>query len=147
MNCINFTVRTKCYEKYFFCRKFKKKITYEECKDCFYKEYMKPYKIKNKSNKLANLERQRDEKIIKNGRCEYCKKFSKHLDPHEVYGGSNRRRSIEHNFVKLLCRECHSNPEIIGKLRIEVQEEFEKEHTREEFIDITGKSYIDKERR
>lgn len=98
--------------------------------------------IKKRSNKLAKIERQRDKEIIKSGKCDYCKKEFKHLDPHEVYGGSNRKRSIQNGFVKKLCRKCHSNKEVIEQLKIDVQKEFEKTHTREEFIKLIGKSYI-----
>ena len=98
--------------------------------------------IKKKSNKLAKLERQRDKDIVKSGICEYCGQYSKRLDPHEVYGGSNRKRSIKHKFVKLICPKCHSNEVIINQLRIDTQKEFEKEHTKEEFIKLIGKSYI-----
>ena len=59
--------------------------------------------IKKKSKKLAKLERQRDKDIVKEGICEFCGKYSKRLDPHEVYGGSNRKRSIKHKFLKLIC--------------------------------------------
>lgn len=103
---------------------------------------LKSGQMKKKSNKLAKLERQRDKEIVKSGICEFCGKFSKRLDPHEVYGGSNRKRSIKHKFVKLLCRECHSNENIINQLRIDTQKEYEKTHTREEFIKLIGKSYI-----
>lgn len=98
--------------------------------------------IKKKSSKLAKLERDRDKDIIKSGKCEFCHKERKHLDPHEVYGGCNRKRSIKNNFVKLLCRRCHSNEEILKILKINTQKEFEKEHTREEFIKLIGKSYL-----
>lgn len=103
---------------------------------------LKSGQMKKKSNKLAKLERQRDKEIVKSGICEFCGKFSKRLDPHEVYGGSNRKRSIKHKFVKLLCRECHSNENIINQLRIDTQKEYEKSHTKEEFIKLIGKSYI-----
>lgn len=99
-------------------------------------------KIKQKSSKLAKLERQRDKGITKEGVCEFCGKFSTRLDPHEVYGGSNRKRSIKNKFIKLLCRKCHSNESIINQLRIDTQKEYEKTHTREEFIKIIGKSYL-----
>ena len=52
--------------------------------------------IKKKSKKLAKLERQRDKDIVKEGICEFCGKYSKRLDPHEIYGGSNRKRSIKY---------------------------------------------------
>ena len=98
--------------------------------------------IKKKSKKLVKLERQRDENLVKEGICEFCGNYSRHLDPHEVYGGSNRKRSIAHKFVKLLCRKCHDNEEIINQLRIETQKEYMKTHTEEEFIKLIGKSYI-----
>lgn len=98
--------------------------------------------IKKKSKRLAKLERQRDKNIAKEGICEFCGQYSKRLDPHEVYGGSNRKRSILNGFVKRLCRECHSNENIIEQLKIDTQKEFEKTHTRAEFIAIVGKSYI-----
>ena len=98
--------------------------------------------IKKRSKKLAKIERQRDKDLTKSGICEYCGNYSKRLDPHEIYGGSNRKRSIKHKFVKLICPRCHSNEEIINQLRIDTQKEFEKKRTREEFIKIIGKSYI-----
>ena len=98
--------------------------------------------IKKKSTKLAKLERQRDKDIVKEGICEFCGKYSKRLDPHEIFGGSNRKRSIKHKFVKLICPECHSNEAIINQLRIDTQKEYEKTHTRQEFIDLIGKNYI-----
>lgn len=98
--------------------------------------------MKKKSSKQAKLERQRDKDIIKEGICEFCGNYSKKLDPHEVYGGSNRKRSIKHKFIKLICRECHSNENIINQLKIDTQKEYEKTHTRAEFIAIVGRSYL-----
>lgn len=98
--------------------------------------------IKKKSKKLAKLERQRDKDIVKEGICEFCGKYSKRLDPHEIFGGSNRKRSIQHKFVKLICPKCHSNEAIINQLRIDTQKEYEKTHTRQEFINLIGKSYL-----
>lgn len=98
--------------------------------------------IKKKSKKLAKLERQRDKNLVKEGICEFCGNYSRHLDSHEVYGGSNRKRSIQHKFVKLICPKCHSNETIINQLRIDTQKEYEKTHTRQEFINLIGKSYL-----
>ena len=98
--------------------------------------------IKKKSKKLSKLERKRDKDIVKEGICEFCGKYSKRLDPHEIFGGSNRKRSIKNKFIKLLCRECHSNEKIINQLRIDTQKEYMKTHTEEEFIKLIGKSYL-----
>lgn len=98
--------------------------------------------IKKKSSRLAKLERERDKGLIKKGRCDYCHKYSNRLDPHEVFGGSNRKRSIKNKFVALLCRNCHDDNKIIEELRVKYQKEYEKNHTRDEFIRLIGKSYI-----
>ena len=98
--------------------------------------------IKKKSKRLSKLEKQRDKDLIKEGNCEFCGNYSKQLDPHEIFGGCNRVRSIKNKFMKLLCRECHSSEEIINQLRIDTQKEYEKTHTRQEFIDLIGKNYI-----
>lgn len=102
----------------------------------------KSAEIKKKSNKLAKLERERDKKINKEGYCEFCGRYSNRLDPHEVYGGANRKRSIKKKFVALLCRKCHDNEEILNILKVKYQKEYEITHTREEFIKLIGKSYI-----
>ena len=99
-------------------------------------------KAEKKSKKLARLERQRDKGIVKEGICEVCGNYSKHLDPHEIFGGSNRKRSIQHKFIKLICRKCHDNENVIKKLRIDTQKEYMKTHTEEEFVKLMGKSYL-----
>lgn len=106
------------------------------------KETKPKTEIKQRSSKQAKLERDRDKKVVKSGKCDVCHKNFKHLDPHEVYGGSNRKRSIEHGFVKMLCRKCHQDEKILKQLKIDVQKEYEKTHTRDEFIRIIGKNYI-----
>ena len=106
------------------------------------KEKNKNYIINKRSKKQNKLERERDKNLSKSGRCEYCKRYFKKLDPHEIYGGSNRTRSIRNRFVALLCRDCHSNEAIIQELKEITQLEYEKTHTREEFRQLIGKSYL-----
>ena len=98
--------------------------------------------IKKRTAKQNKLEKERDKNLIKSGYCGYCGKYCEKLDTHEIYGGSNRKRSIKYGFVKLLCRKCHENEKILQELKIKTQKEFEKTHTREEFIEIIGKSYL-----
>ena len=45
-------------------------------------------------------------------------------------------------FVKLICPKCHKDEKVIKRLRVDIQKEFEKNHTRTEFIEIIGKSYL-----
>lgn len=102
----------------------------------------KTAEIKKKSKKQAKLEKDRDKDLIKKGKCEFCGKYFNRLDPHEVYGGSNRKRSIKYKFVALICRDCHDDNKVLKELKIRYQKEYEKEHTREDFIKLIGKSYI-----
>jgi hypothetical protein len=98
--------------------------------------------IKKRSNKQSKLEKSRFSIFTNNfEKCFYCGKTGK-MDLHEVYGGSNRTRSIKNGLVIPLCRMCHSDEEIIKYLRIKLQKEYEKTHTRQDFISLIGKSYL-----
>lgn len=142
MICKHITKRSYQRKAFLYCRKQKKVITFDSCKNCL-KIEPREYKPMNKrSNKQAKLERDRDKNISKTGYCEVCGKWTAFLDSHEIYGGSNRKRSIQHGFVKRICRMCHQNEAVVSILRIETQIEFERTHTRHEFIEIIGKSYL-----
>lgn len=143
MKCKFITQRSYRKQLFLFCRKNKQQITCDTCKKCLEFEFRNYKPMKKKSNKLSKLERQRDKNIVKKGICQNCDKYSERLDPHEVFGGSNRQRSIKYGFVKRICRSCHNSEDEINKLRKKTQLEFEKNHTREEFIKIIGKSYLD----
>lgn len=124
------------------CKLFKTIINIDNCKKCLKNEPRVNKPIKKVSAKRMKLEKERDKDLIKKGKCEYCKKYCERLDPHEVYGGSNRKRSIENGFVVLLCRECHQNEEILQELKKQYQRQYEYKHSREEFIKIIGRSYL-----
>lgn len=143
MLCANLLKRSRNLKIVFYCKKHKRYINISiDCESCsdFILKRNKP--IKKRTVKQNKLEKNRDKNLIKSGHCEYCGRYFEKLDPHEVYGGSNRKRSIKYGFVKLLCRKCHSNEQILLELKKKVQKEFEKTHTREEFIEIIGKSYL-----
>lgn len=143
MYCANLLKRSKNYKTVFYCKKQKRHINISiDCESCsdFILKRNKP--IKKRTAKQNKIERDRDKDLIKTGYCGYCGKYCEKLDPHEIYGGSNRKRSIKYGFVKLLCRKCHSNENILQELKIKTQKEFEKTRTREEFIEIIGKSYL-----
>ena len=125
------------------CRLYKRYISsLLECKNCSDLIYKANKPIKNKTIKQRQIEKARFSNYTNNyNKCYYCGSVGT-MDLHEVYGGSNRLRSIKNGLVVPLCRICHSNEEIIKYLRIKLQKEFEKTRTREEFIEITGKSYI-----
>ena len=125
------------------CKYYKRYIDYNvDCKNCSNRNLVRNKPIKNKTNKQKRLEKNRYSIFTTNlNKCYYCGKEGK-MELHEVYGGSNRTRSIKNGLVVPLCRICHSNEEIIQYLRIKLQKEFEKTHSREEFIKLIGKNYI-----
>ncbi len=143
MNCKHITRRSKKYEIYWYCRLYKKKIELHRCYKCSCFETKKLKEIKKKSNKLANMEKKRFSIFTNDlAKCYYCGKRLKKIDKHEVFGGSNRQRSMKNGFVVGLCNECHSDEVVINELRKDLQKEYEKSHSREDFIRLIGKSYL-----
>lgn len=141
--CKYFTIRKQRGCPYFFCRYSGNKITLDDCKNCSNLILRTMKGISKRSTRQNVLEKSRNKiERLKDPFCYYCHRRFENLDKHEIYGGSNRKRSIENGFVVNLCRACHSNEEIIQKLRIEFQKKYEQDHTREEFIQLIGKSYI-----
>ena len=89
------------------------------------------------------------------GGCYLCRLLDgddrkKNTETHHIFFGPNRERSEEYGFVTRLCMEhhrtgpnaLHRNSEICRILQRECQKEFEKTHTREEFIKIIGRNYL-----
>ena len=143
MYCANLLKRSKNYKTVFYCKKHRRYINISiDCENCsdFILKRNKP--IRKRTAKQNKIERDRDKYLIKTGYCGYCGKYCEKLDPHEIYGGSNRKRSIKYGFIILLCRKCHENEKILQELKKKTQKEYEKTHTREEFIEIIGKSYL-----
>ena len=97
--CKYLTIRTKNYEKYFYCRLNKKIINYTtECIKCVKSEPRKNKGINKKTSKQIKLEKSRYS-ILTNDldHCYICRFQGKKVlrdDLHEVYGGANRKRSI-----------------------------------------------------
>ena len=72
------------------------------------------------------------------------------LHEHHIFGGSNRIHSEEEGLKVYLCPEHHlTGPEAVHRcqetqniLHQIGQQEFEKTHTREEFMNIFGRNYL-----
>lgn len=106
--------------------------------------------IRKKSHKLAKKERKRFSILTTD--MEYCyicakeKKRRKKDHIHEVFGGRNRQISIRYGFTIPICSKHHdkteTNMEFDKELKRECQEEFEKEHTRDEFLELIDKNYL-----
>jgi 5-methylcytosine-specific restriction endonuclease McrA len=68
-------------------------------------------------------------------------------DVHHVFNASNRKKSTQYGFVVNLCRHCHDDlhfhsPQKYVYIKQEYQRIFEQTHTREQFIQEFGKSYL-----
>lgn len=82
------------------------------------------------------------------GECFLCGKYP--TEEHHIFGGANRRNSEINGFKAFLCRSCHTgtpngvhhNRKNNDMLKAVCQAEFEKTHTRQEFMDIIGKNYL-----
>jgi hypothetical protein len=80
--------------------------------------------------------------------CAVCGLPYAHL--HEIfYGTANRQISIANKFQVRLCMDhhtgqhgVHSNIVFDLSLKRQAQEEFEKTHTREEFLKLIGRNYL-----
>ena len=148
MNCINLKFRQKKYEIYLYCTKKKKVIDFKDCRNCKYKEFKTVKEIKKKSNKLKKLEDKRFSIITSNLKICYICKQKKKRDLHEIFGGSNRQKSMQLGLVIPICGDCHEewkiNKELQEKYQNEAQTIFEKEYSHELFMAEFKKDYKEK---
>lgn len=90
--------------------------------------------------------------IIQNNRrgiCYICKSVTQ-TEEHHIFGAANRRWSERYGLKVYLCPYCHrdnkngvhGNKEAADQLHRIGQSAFEREHTRQEFMQIFGKNYL-----
>ena len=159
MNCKNLKIRQKNYKRIFYCTAKKKEIDYHNCSkdcECYIDKYEQKninhcaklsnsHQIKNKSKKLAKLERERFS-ILTNDleHCIICGAKKDHL--HEVFPGAFRQRSMKEHMVLPLCTfhhtQIHSDIELSLYWKRSCQKKYEESHTRDEFIKIFGRNYL-----
>ena len=73
-----------------------------------------------------------------------------YLEEHHIFGGPNRGISEAEGLKVYLCIEhhrtgpeaVHNDAETMDLLRRDGQQAFEREHTRQEFIQLIGKNYL-----
>ena len=85
--------------------------------------------------------------LTTNKRCYFCGKTTVQL--HHIYGGRNRKISDRNGFTVWLCAEHHTGNKGVHNceemsliLKKKQQEQYEKTHTRQEFIELIGRSYL-----
>lgn len=82
--------------------------------------------------------------------CYFCKKKQDLHLHHVFFGHANRKISDREGFVVWLCpyhhnmsnNSVHHNREMDLALKRKCQIEYERDHTREDFIKLIGKSYL-----
>lgn len=94
----------------------------------------------------------------KDGTCYLCMKLDndysqkRHLQEHHIFNGNpNRSISEAEGFKVYLCLEhhtvgpaaVHNNHENMRILQQDAQREYEKTHTREEFMGMIGRNYLE----
>lgn len=146
----------------FECKRTGKEIKISECKDCPFKEYKtRDYtkslksnsnQMKNKSSKLAKLERNRFSLFTDDlEHCIICGKSP--VNKHEIfYGSGNRQKSMKYGLVIPLCTcehhnqiECkgiHFDTELQDEWRKKGQALFEETYPDLDFIQIFGRDYL-----
>lgn len=75
------------------------------------------------------------------------------LHKHHAYGGANRRISEENGFWVNLCWQhhtygeeaVHENDKNMRLIQRDVQREYEKTHTRQQFMTLIGRSYLEED--
>lgn len=81
--------------------------------------------------------------------CYICHTLYDIEEHHVYYGSANRRQSTRWGLTLWLCHEHHTgnsgvhfNKDLDTELKQMAQAKFEETHTREEFHQIFGKSYL-----
>jgi len=104
-------------------------------------------KMKNKSNKLAKLERKRKSVFTDNDRCMVCKSTYQ-LTWNEIYRGRNRTNSMKYGFCLRMCLNCHREYQEdanFNELWHKTAQRYFEEYygTRDEFISIFRRNYLE----
>lgn len=103
--------------------------------------------MKNKSNKLRQLEKNRRSVFYDDlSVCCYCGSTYQ-MTKHEIFEGRNRQNSMKYGFVLPLCLRCHRQlQEDINfnkEWQIKAQTYFEKHiGTQQDFLDIFRRNYL-----
>lgn len=102
--------------------------------------------MKNKTSKLAKLEKNRFSVFHDGGSCYLCGN-NYQLTWDEIFKGRNRKNSMKYGFCVRLCLDCHrrinEDYEYIHNWQVKGQQYFEEHYgTRDDFISIFYRNYL-----
>lgn len=145
--CINLRLRSKQYNKYFFCKRMNKAVDLNECKSCIYKEYKKSVSnglkspLKQVSKKRVKLERNRFSIFTNNlDKCYFCD--NPRNDLHELLGGRNRNNSMKYGLVLPVCREHHNEIQHSLEYKKIAQKKFQEVYPEINFTEVFKINYL-----
>lgn len=148
-----------------YCNLLKQEISFSRCRECVNKKYKSNnnqmrnsafslqnsaktlQKMKNKSNKLAKMERKRKSVFTDDlNHCYLC--GNRKDDLHELLGGRNRLNCIKLGYIIPVCRLCHSRIQDDNEFKMywakKVQLHYEEFiGNRGDFIATFRKNYLD----
>lgn len=113
--------------------------------------YPKPCRQKRRKHHKASILQKPEDRH----RCYLCMKLhddysQKYVEEHHIFGGPLRNASEAAGFKVYLCPEhhrngleaVHQNESISRTLKAAAQQEYEKNHSREEFLSLIHKNYL-----
>lgn len=135
-----------------YCKLHKKQVAIADCLQCnnvIYKHF-DTKTLKKVSTGLIEKQKKRFSIIYRDlnfcAVCDLKHVKSQRVDLNEVYEGARRQASMTYGFIIPLCRQCHTrfhnDRDFALKYKRLFQQEFEKNHSRDEFINIIHKSYL-----
>lgn len=110
-----------------------------------------------KPERKKKRQRHGDSIMQKKKECYICAAYDLHnlrrytgLHRHHIYAGVNRKTSEAEGFTCWLCQEhhtvgrsaVHNNIDMMRYLQMKCQEEYEKTHSREEFMQLLHRNYL-----
>lgn len=77
-----------------------------------------------------------------NNECAIC--HNNQVALHHIFEGRNRKNSTKYGMIVPLCPRCHDfvHKTNYKEFKVKAQMNFEKNHSREEFIKIFGRNYL-----
>ncbi len=157
MNCKNLKQKLN---KTLYCKKKNKIIKVSDCSNCKYREY-KPHnnrvkpenttdchiksKYRQKSKKMAKLEKNRFSILVSSTKCCMCPSTTD-LTWHEIFRGKNRSNSMKYGLCLRLCYNCHEryqeNKNFNDYWHKQAQIMFIRAYPNLDFLKIFKKNYL-----
>lgn len=113
--------------------------------DLVYKVGQKNIIPKNTIKKYF-IEKNKEQKMKEKKECAICGRYEYLEEHHLIPGNGLRKLSDQYHLTINICRNCHNmihhDKEFLEISKKWGQKKFEKDHTRKEFIEIFGRSYL-----